>query len=162
MNPLDLNLVCKLPAGIVIVPFMREHALKFKFEQPDLNGHEIHELQQRLCDQVEAGIGITVMQRGTPIGIFGAAKIWDGLHEAWFMVGEATRRYGIAMTKVAKKFILLKFQEDSLNRLQITVRCDDVRAYKWAKCLGFSEDGVMRRFGPDGSDFFMMSIVRED
>ena len=161
MKVLDLNLVCKLPAGVVIVPFIREHAQRFSASQPDLEGFDRNELKERIINQSTVGQGITVLHRNKVIGIFGSTPIWQGLEEAWFLVDEAVRRYGIAMTKVAKKFILLKFQEDSLNRLQITVRCTDVRAYKWAKCLGFSDDGVMRRFGPDGSDYFLMSIVKD-
>ena len=161
MNPLDLNLVCKLPPGVVIVPFMREHLNNFVLNQPDLQGHDESELRNRIMLQAEGGQAITVIQRKKTLGIFGSSPIWTGLEEGWFLVDEVVRRYGIAMTKVAKKWIDLKFQKDSLNRLQITVRCDDVRAYKWAKCLGFSDDGVMRRFGPDGSDFFLMSITKD-
>ena len=161
MNPLDLNLACKLPTNVVIVPFMREHLDKFTINQPDLQGHDDSELRHRIITQCAGGGGISVVQRGKVLGIFGSSTIWHGLDEAWFLVDEAVRRYGIAMTKVAKKWIALKFQKDKLNRLQITVRCDDVRAYKWAKCLGFQKDGVMRRFGPDGSDFFLMSITKD-
>jgi RimJ/RimL family protein N-acetyltransferase len=162
MNPIHLNLVCKLPPNVVIVPFIKEHLTNFTTEQPDVKGHDPEAFKSHILSQAQAGIAISVIQNGKTLGIFGSAKIWNGLEEAWFLVDEVVRRYGISMTKVAKVFISEKFAEDSLNRMQITVRCDDVRAYKWAKCLGFSDDGVMRRFGPDGSDFFMMSIVRED
>jgi len=161
MNPLDLNLVCKLPAGVVIVPFMKEHLHNFTVQQPDLKGHDEDELKDRILAQCKGGGGISVIQRGKTLGVFGSTEIWKGLDEGWFLVDEATRRYGVSMTKVAKKWIALKFQKDSLNRLQITVRCDDDRAYKWAKCLGFQTDGVMRRFGPDGSDFYLMAITKD-
>ena len=160
MNPLDLNLVCKLPPGVVLVPFIAEHLNGFEFSQPDMQGHE--SMQEHTIAQARGNTAVSVIQYGKTLGIFGSSKVWNGLEEAWFLVDEATRRYGIAMTKVAKKFISLKFQEDSLNRLQITVRLDDIRAYKWAKCLGFQTDGVMRQFGPDGSDYYMMAITKDD
>lgn len=159
MNPLDLNLVCKLPPGVVLVPFIAEHLNGFEFSQPDMQGHD--SIRDHAIAQARGNTAITVIQYGKTLGIFGSSKIWDGLEEAWFLVDEATRRYGIAMTKVAKKFISLKFQEDSLNRLQITVRLNDIRAYKWAKCLGFQTDGVMRQFGPDSSDYYMMAITKD-
>jgi len=162
VNVLDLNLTCKLPSGVVIVPFIVEHLNGFKSVQPDMQGHSDEETAEYVRNQAKCGKTVSVIERGKTIGIFGAVKIWNGLEEAWFLLDEATRRYGISMTKVAKKWIALKFQEDSLNRLQITVRCSDVRAKKWAMCLGFQIDGVMRQFGPDASDYFMMSIVRED
>lgn len=162
MIALDLNLACKLPQGVVIVPFVADHLNGFKSTQPDMQGHTDEEMREHALSQAKCGIAISVLQHGETLGIFGATKIWNGLEEAWFLVDEVTRRYGMAMTKVAKKFIFLKFQEDSLNRLQITVRSDDIRAYRWAKCLGFQTDGVMKQFGPDGSDFYMMAITKDD
>ena len=64
MNPLDLNLVCKLPPGVVIVPFMREHLNNFVLNQPDLQGHDESELRHRITTQAEGGQAITVIQRG--------------------------------------------------------------------------------------------------
>lgn len=159
MIALDLNLVCKLPPGVVLVPFIPEHLNGFKFEQPDMQGHD--DISNHTIAQAHGNTAVSVIQYGKTLGIFGSSKVWNGLEEAWFLVDEVTRRYGIAMTKVAKKFIQLKFQEDMLNRLQITVRCSDNRAYKWAKCLGFQTDGVMRQFGPDGSDYYMMAITKD-
>ena len=161
MIALDLNLVCNLPTGIVIVPFLAEHLNGFKSVQPDMQGHDEQEMRDHILNQAKCGTAISVLKFGKTIGIFGSSKIWTGLEEAWFLLDEATRQYGLAMTKVAKKFISLKFQEDSLNRLQITVRFSDNRAYKWAKCLGFQTDGVMRQFGPDGSDYYMMAITKD-
>lgn len=161
MNPIHLNLVCKLPPNVVIVPFIAEHLDKFETDQPDIKGHDPESMRSHILSQAQAGIAISVIQNGKTLGIFGSSKIWNGLEEAWFLVNEVVRRYGISMTKVAKTFISEKFAEDSLNRMQITVRCDDVRAYKWAKCLGFNVDGVMRQFGPDGSDFYLMAITKD-
>jgi len=159
VNILNLNLTCSLPKGVVLVPFIPEHLNGFEFSQPDMQGHD--DIHNHTIAQARGNTAITVIQYGKTLGIFGSAKVWSGLEEAWFLVDEVTRQYGIAMTKVAKKFISLKFQEDKLNRLQITVRCDDTRAYKWAKCLGFQTDGVMKQFGPDGSNYYMMAVTKD-
>ena len=161
MRALDLNYLIKAPPGIIFVPFMREHAYKLKIEQSDVTAFGPSDIGEMLEFQAKNGLAVTVMQRGKPIAIWGAVKIWDGVQEAWFVLEEATRRYALAMTKTAKKFIDLKFQDDSLHRLQITVRCDDKRAFKWAKCLGFQTEGTMKKYGPDGSDFYLMSITKE-
>jgi hypothetical protein len=43
--------------------------------------------------------------------------------------------------------------------LQLNVRCSDQRAFRWAKAIGFEPEAKMRRYGPDGSDFYLMSRV---
>lgn len=161
MRALDFNHLIKAPPGIIFVPFLKEHAYKMKIEQSDVTAFAASDLGEILDWQSKKGLAVTVLFRGKPIGVWGAVEIWDGVQEAWFMLEEATRRYAVTMTKTAKKFIDLKFQDDSLHRLQITVRCDDNRAFKWAKCLGFHTEGVMKKYGPNGADFYMMSIVKE-
>jgi len=162
MKALDLNYLVKAPPGIIFVPFLREHAYRMNIEQSDVAAFASADLGEILDYQARKGLAITVLERGKPIGVWGAVEIWSGVQEAWFMLEEATRRYAIAMTKTAKKFIDLKFQDDSLHRLQITVRCDDNRAVKWAECLGFQTEGVMKKYGPDGADFYIMSITKEN
>ncbi len=104
---------------------------------------------------------MTILNRGKPIAVFGTVNIWAGVEEGWFLLEEEFREYRYLMTRAGKLFVRLKFQDDSLHRLQITVRCDDNRAFKWAKAIGFQQEGVMRKYGPDGSDFYIMAIVKE-
>jgi hypothetical protein len=44
-------------------------------------------------------------------------------------------------------------------RVQLSCRAEDCFV-RFAKSLGFEEEGRLRRFGRDGSDHLMMSIVR--
>lgn len=112
--------------------------------------------------QAEKGLAITALYHGQPIAIWGITPLWAGTSEAWFMLEEKARKFAVTMTKIAKLFLSFKFQEHGLHRLQITVRCGDNRAYKWAKAIGFKEEGRMRKYAPDGSDFYIMSIIKGD
>jgi hypothetical protein len=47
--------------------------------------------------------------------------------------------------------------ELKIVRLQITVHSANFLALKWAKVLYFKEEGVLKKFGPDGNDFIMMA-----
>ena len=161
MRALDFNHLIKAPPGIIFVPFLPEHTRHLKVEQRDVTAFGPSDIQEMLSWQSKQGLAITVLKHGKPIGIWGSVKIWDGVEEAWFVTEELTRQYAVSMTRVAKLFISLRFQEASLHRLQITVRCDDKRAERWAKCLGFHTEGTMKGFGPDGADFYMMAITKE-
>jgi len=59
-------------------------------------------------------------------------------------------KYGIAVQDIAKISL-------GLHRTQITVRMTDKRAYKWALALGFRQEGVMSKYGPDCIDYILMA-----
>ncbi len=46
-----------------------------------------------------------------------------------------------------------------LHRIQLTIRTTDKRAEKWALAIGFQQEAVMRKYGPDGVDYLLMSRV---
>ncbi|NLG05964.1 MAG: hypothetical protein GX567_19375 [Clostridia bacterium] len=50
--------------------------------------------------------------------------------------------------------------KDVFNRVQLNCR-DEACFVRFAKSLGFEEEGRMRGFGRDGIDHLMMSIVRQ-
>jgi RimJ/RimL family protein N-acetyltransferase len=42
-----------------------------------------------------------------------------------------------------------------LHRLQFVIDESNFLAIRWAKALGFVEEGLMRQYGPDKSNHFM-------
>ena len=54
-----------------------------------------------------------------------------------------------SFTKAAKEL--------SLHRLQVTVSSRNVRAVKWIKSLYFKEEGILKNYGIDKSDYIMFA-----
>ncbi len=110
--------------------------------------------------QSAIGNAYTAMLYGKPVAVFGSAALWPGVEEAWSLLGDDSRTYAKTLTKIAVQFIDFRVISADLHRVQMTVRCDDMRAVRWAKdALGFKIEGMMERYGTDGSDFYMMSRV---
>ena len=160
MKVLDLNYLAKAPPGIIFVPFVKYHAKQMTLQQSDVLafGDTIN-IADRLAEQAAAGIAVTVLKNKHPIAIWGSYQLWNGVEEAWLITEEVTRSYAVSLCKVAKLYFSLRFQEASLHRLQITVRCEDNRAVRWAKWLGFQVEGTMRGYYPDQSDAYLMSML---
>lgn len=70
---------------------------------------------------------------------------------------ERGRDVAVSLTKAAIAYRDFRVISGNLHRLQITVRCEDMRAVRWARAIGFTIDGMMMRYGPDGSDYYLMS-----
>lgn len=112
--------------------------------------------KQHINFQSRNGPTVTVFHNRTAIAIFGTFIIWDGVGEAWAVFTEECRRYPIAMTKGANAYFDIITILYGLHRLQITVKKKDERAVRWARRLGYIEEGLMIEYSSDKEDTYMM------
>lgn len=161
MNSISLDdLLPELPSEITLLPFNPAHALVMRIsDRHALSMHENLSLANVMHAQAATGHAITVLLNGTPAACFGSVHIWNGVEEMWCLLEERARKYRFAMTKIAVAYRDYRVIAANLHRLQLTVRCADQRAFRWATAIGFKLEGQMRRYGPDGSDFYLMSRV---
>lgn len=107
--------------------------------------------------QAKHGNAFTAILHGKPVACFGAVHIWTGVEEMWLLIEERGREYAKSLTRAAISYRDFRVISGNLHRLQITVRCEDMRAVRWARAIGFTIDGMMMKYGPDGSDYYLMS-----
>jgi len=154
------ELLPDLPPQIALVPFNPVHALNIRIgDAASIAMRENLNFADLMAAQAASGHAITVLLHGTPAACFGSVSIWKGLEEMWCLLEERARKYPMAMTKIAIAYRDYRVIAGNLRRLQLNVRCSDQRAFRWAKAIGFEPEAKMRRYGPDGSDFYLMSRV---
>jgi hypothetical protein len=154
------ELLPDLPPQIALVPFNPVHTLNIRIgDAASIAMRENLNFADLMAAQAASGHAITVLLHGTPAACFGSVSIWKGLEEMWCLLEERARKYPLAMTKIAIAYRDYRVIAGNLRRLQLNVRCDDQRAFRWAKAIGFEPEAKMRRYGPDGSDFYLMSRV---
>lgn len=140
------------------MPFAEPHIDIIEISQPDVAiAKEFINVKECIVYQSQIGPAITAFVKGKPVVVFGLIPIWTGVAQAWMIADDAARRKPIAMTKVAKHFFDISEISQRLHRTQITVKTSDKRAEKWALHLGFGIEGVMRKYGPDQSDHYIMA-----
>lgn len=93
------------------------------------------------------------------IGCIGMIMLWQGVGQAWAVFSPLIEEHGIAVSRAAKRMISHGFDEYGLDRLQAIVLPEEGRNIKWARFLGFEEEGIARKL-VYGKDFLVMSIVR--
>jgi|GEM_PF-4322228 hypothetical protein len=80
----------------------------------------------------------------------GILPMWEGVGELYsFITEEVKEQYPIQLHKTAKKFIQEVQSKFGFHRIQCIVAKHDPIGYKWAKSLGFKDEGVMERYTPD-------------
>jgi|TARA_R110002072_G_scaffold85965_1_gene194216 hypothetical protein len=110
-----------------------------------------------LAHYAQLGPAYMACYKGKIICMFGCLPLWNGVGEAWLITDVSLPNHARPFHRVTKIILDRFMSELNLVRLQITIHQSNVLAYKWAKVLYFKEEGVLRKFGPDGSNFYMMA-----
>lgn len=140
------------------MPFADVHLDSFEISQDDIIvASEYMDLKETIAGQARIGTAVTAFYGHKPVASFGLVPIWPGLAQAWLVTSDECRAKPIYMTRMAALFFDIAEISERLHRTQITVKTSDKRALNWALHLRFVNEGVMRKYGPDGSDHFMMA-----
>jgi hypothetical protein len=155
-----LNKTVRGKAGVRFIPFRPDHIKWMELDDPGMiSAARAVNLEDFLKVQAHIGSAITALVDGSPVAAFGCVSLWPGVAEMWSILSPQARQHPIHLTRVAKSFVDIAAQSLRLQRLQMTVRCDDLRAVRWALALGFSIEGAMPKYLVDGSDAYIMGRV---
>lgn len=156
-----LNAQLPQGSGVFFLPFADQHIQAIEISQPEVLVHEKWgDTVKAIQAQAKLGWSVTGFIGIAPVVCFGSIPIWHGVSEAWMVADDRARTKPVLMTKFGRVFADTLAISQELHRLQITVRTTDKRAVKWAKVIGFEQEGVMRQYGPDGVDYLLMSRCR--
>jgi RimJ/RimL family protein N-acetyltransferase len=154
------DLIKEMPEieGVKFMPFHAAHLEMFEPEEfKNQTPAQMKEWKDLIAAQAAAGTAITAHLHGRPVACFGFLPFWTGVAEMWLLIEERGRKYGKSLTRAALTVRDFAVLSNNLHRLQITVRCGDIRAIKWAQAIGFEQEAVLHRYGPDQSDFYIFA-----
>ena len=114
------------------------------------------EHQKDLADYEGKGPAYTLFRDGEIVASAGFYVLWPGVAEAWMICTPLIFKYPLAFVRAVKEVFKNIDKLSIFTRIQATVRASDKRAVKFLEHLGFHKEGFMARYGPDGTDHFMM------
>lgn len=107
----------------------------------------------------ETGVAYTGFGDGEVYAMFGVFDLWPGVSQAWLIPSRKISKKTMSFHRAALRFFDFYAAQMCTNRIQITVCIANVSAHKWAKRCYFKSEGIMRKYGPDGSDYEMFAKV---
>jgi len=100
---------------------------------------------------------------GRYIASGGAVIPWKGIGDGWMLVGsEPLENHGKALLKYVRLGIKMLHEHFGVQRIQAVVQADKEKWVRYAVGLGLTSDGVMRKYGPEGENYLMMSRTEWD
>ena len=136
-----------------IVPFKKEHLYNINL------AFEMTKAGKDLLGNYNDVIGYTGLEGDTVLATGGVHRMWEGVGEAWLLVGKE----GYEKPKTVARYTDYLFQhiqeEHGLFRIQASVSVIDEVANRYAQWLGFKKEGIMEKYGLDGSDYIRYARV---
>jgi hypothetical protein len=105
-----------------------------------------------------AGPAFTAEEGGRLLACAGVMEVQPHHATAWaFLAG------GLGASLVPVTRAVLRFLDAcGYQRVDMVVRCNFRAGRKWARMLGFTCEGRMRRAGPHGEDYILYARIAED
>lgn len=139
---------------IKIVPFQREHVNMF-------SPREAIEGERNYAAMISLGPSFSAEVDGRIIGCAGIVRLWNGVGEAWAILGDDFYKHRFSLHKIVKRFVKDAMIGMKLHRLQAYAIASSERNCSWLKRLGFDDDVPLPGFGPGQEDYKLFSIVRK-
>ena len=130
-----------------IIPFRYEHveAIDLQAAQKHVISHLCIEYLKRL---EAVGPAVTAELDGRIIGCGGVAFAGFGMGTLWAFLAADAGSHFVRLHRVARRVIEIP----RLRRIEATTEACFTQGCRWLELLGFHSEGVMRKYGPDGSD----------
>ena len=94
-----------------------------------------------------------------PIFAAGMKMLWNGVADGWVIATKDVLDHPILVAKAIKKDFARIAREHGIWRVQTAIRANYTTGLKFAKWLGLKEEGLMKKFGFDGSDQYMYARI---
>lgn len=103
-----------------------------------------------------SGNAFTFLLDGHPIAIIGWRLVSAGILQVWALLADRID-CPVRLHRAVGHLIDHGFDVLSLRRMQMSVRCGFSAGWNWASMLGFNCEGVMSKYGPDGSAYWLFA-----
>ena len=112
-------------------------------------------------DMAIPGLSYTLLVDNIPVLAGGVYPLWDGVAEGWVLSSKRILNYKIKAAGSVKKRLDLICINNNIWRLQTSVKEGFHTGVRFAEWLGLKKEGLMQKYGPDGTNYFRMAKIYE-
>ena len=143
-----------------LVPFVREHLIDLAEKDRGNPGRQLIGEWRDMADKaIRPELSWSGVHNGHLVGCGGIIPIWPGLAECWLVGGWRLPSHKISAVRALTLTLARLVRENKLRRLQAIVRADWDQAIRFVEFLRFEQEGLLRKYGPDGSDHYVYARI---
>jgi len=146
-----------------IVPYTKEHG---QFILSCQMNHKVLEADRHYIN-VEGDaknleqdhLAFTGIVNNNPIFAAGMKIIWGQVAEGWVIASNEMWKHPLGVAKAIKKDFARVAKQHNIKRVQSAIRKDFKQGLRFAEWLGLEREGLMKKFGFDGTDQYMYARI---
>jgi len=104
-------------------------------------------------------LAFTGLADNKPIFAAGMKMIWGQVAEGWVIATSDMWKYPLGVARAIKKDFARVAKENNIVRVQTAIRKDFKQGQRFAEWLGLENEGLMRKFGIDGTDQYRYARI---
>jgi len=146
-----------------IVPYTREHGqfilscqMNHKILEADRHYINVEGNAKNLEQDDLAFTGIVNYQ---PIFAAWMKMVWGRVAEGWVIATKDIWKNPLAVARAIKKDFARVAREHDIERVQTAIRKDFKQGQRFAEWLGLENEGLMKKFGFDGTDQYRYARI---
>jgi RimJ/RimL family protein N-acetyltransferase len=85
--------------------------------------------------------------------------VWGQVAEGWVIATQDVWDYPLSVAKAIRKDFARVAKENNIVRVQTAIRKDFEQGQRFAEWLGLENEGLMRKFGFDGTDQYRYARI---
>ena len=144
---------------LYIVPYTARHGefilsqqMNHKILQADA---EYIKIKGNAKNLEQDNLSFTGIVNNKPIFSAGYKIFWGSVAECWLIGTKEISNHSLSVAKAIKKDFARVAKENNITRVQSAIRKDFKEGLRFAEWLGLEKEGLMRKWGFDGSDQYM-------
>jgi RimJ/RimL family protein N-acetyltransferase len=141
---------------VEIVPFEAKHLRYLSLQSAQ--SYASSELSKPEYGQQleQMGDSFTGIHNGQVIGCAGIWRIWENRAHIWALLSPDAGRHFVAIHRA----VVAKLATLEDRRIEAAVDVGFVEAHRWIEMLGFTYEGTMKAYTPDGRDSDLYARIR--
>jgi len=132
--------------------FLPQHAYDMELEDKErwmsANGFD-----QFVVSHYMTGPAWTLFKNDRIVTCGGISIYWQGVGEAWVLTSPLFYENRFTVHRLTRAHLAQVSLLYKLHRVQAVADPNDPKAVQWLETLGFTFEGLMRKYGPDGRDY---------
>lgn len=144
------------------MPFESSHLLEIKLRKLDkqvIMG--VPDAIERISLQAENGIAYSgIDDEGNVVVIGGVALLWEGVGSGWVITSELFVNHKIWCHRAIRNVLIKAESQYNLHRIESLILKDHKISMKWAERLGFSKEGLLRKYDSSKNDYYLFARVK--
>lgn len=142
---------------------MNLRQFEVRHAKQSMNGEEpVHGFFSYVAQMRVEGLSWSAEIDGKVVASAGLVPLWPGVAEAWMIPSDKVDRHRIKVARQIRVMFEDVMRRRGIYRAQANLHHNFEKAIRLAEWLGFENEGLMRRFGVEGGDYYRFAKVFDE